>query len=502
MDIDRTNCPPQDNADELQEQESAEKIGFSEFNAKSGSNNENVAGENSLDCACDKPQIDGAVGKGKGGNCKKRQNYKNLSIVLGACMLVFTFFAGFFTNKFTQEKTARTVSEIVRIIDKTAVDYAESGKAADSDAAVRALVRQLLWYDEYAAYYSREQYNEVQAQSHGNYSGYGISLLQSDEKVYLYSVVGNSPADRAGMRRGDVLTGGKRKADDNFTVFSGIDDANAFFKDLSADEEITISIARGGESYQYDVKREGYVAAYVEYHDGEGSYLFRDENGGTPKGVWTDESEFSHLFTDRADTGYVIFSSFEGNAAAQLREVLDLMGKRGKTKLILDLRYNGGGDLNVMEQIIALMINGGNRYPYMYVQEKTRTTEYRLKDGYTHSLNGVTVLANYETASASECLMGAMLCYGDLVCSGGFSIADVVIEHNPVREDYSTYGKGIMQTTYPLSTGGALKLTTARILWPNNKTCVQGTGVAQTDLDNCKNGNDAILRAAEILGAK
>ena len=57
-----------------------------------------------------------------------------------------------------------------------------------------------------------------------------------------------------------------------------------------------------------------------------------------------------------------------------------------------------------------------------------------------------------------------------------------------------------MQTTYPLLSGGALKLTTARIYWPDKKTCIHGTGVVQTNPLNQVTDENAIARAIEILG--
>ena len=216
--------------------------------------------------------------------------------------------------------------------------------------------------------------------------------------------------------------------------------------------------------------------------------------------MWQKGDEFSYL---AEDTAYITFSLFEGGAAAQLEDALYKMAERGRDKLILDMRGNGGGYMDVLTDIAALLIDRSGSYTLTYVREKSDTEEYRVtSDKYTHDLTAITVLADGNTASASECLLGAMLCYGEDVCEAGFSLADIIIEYNAGRDNYSTYGKGIMQTTYMLSTGGALKLTTAQIFWPDNTTCVQDAGIVQTDPANCLNGDDAILRAAEILAGK
>ena len=81
------------------------------------------------------------------------------------------------------------------------------------------------------------------------------------------------------------------------------------------------------------------------------------------------------------------------------------------------------------------------------------------------------VLANENTASASECLLGVLVHYKELLKSE----SDVILEKN-AQNQYKTYGKGIMQTTYKLLSGGALKLTTAKIYWPDYKSSIHGVG--------------------------
>ena len=110
------------------------------------------------------------------------------------------------------------------------------------------------------------------------------------------------------------------------------------------------------------------------------------------------------------------------------------------------------------------------------------------------SITDVIVLANDGTASASECLIGALLDYGEK----GFSKERLILEKNDAGVA-RTYGKGIMQTTFSLSNGGAFKLTTARMLWPKTKTCIHKTGITTLPQNEVNAGDDAILRAREIF---
>ena len=89
--------------------------------------------------------------------------------------------------------------------------------------------------------------------------------------------------------------------------------------------------------------------------------------------------------------------------------------------------------------------------------------------------SAVYVAANVNSASASEALIGAMYSYGTV------SYADIYLTklgENTAR----TYGKGIMQTTFTNIGGGAVKLTTAQIYWPNG-TCIHGVGITENDSD-------------------
>lgn len=129
---------------------------------------------------------------------------------------------------------------------------------------------------------------------------------------------------------------------------------------------------------------------------------------------------------------------------------------------------------------------------------KNGATNFNLeKKGDNDYINQTVVLANKNTASASEALIGAMQFYG----AGGFNLDKLVCEYNGNRKDYSTFGKGIMQTTYSLSTGGAIKMTTAKIYWPDQETCIHDVGITPKNEKNCVNEGMALTRAIEILAS-
>ena len=105
-------------------------------------------------------------------------------------------------------------------------------------------------------------------------------------------------------------------------------------------------------------------------------------------------------------------------------------------------------------------------------------------------------MANENTASASECLIGAMLYYGKC-----FDVNKLIVVNNSLEDGIaSTYGKGIMQTTYSnLFTGEAIKLTTAYIFQPDKTTSIHGVGIKATLENSFTDDTLALNRAISII---
>ena len=152
----------------------------------------------------------------------------------------------------------------------------------------------------------------------------------------------------------------------------------------------------------------------------------------------------------------------------------------GKKNLVLDLRGNGGGSLDVMREIAGYLCKTTEKKPVVAIadygerREKFRAN-FNVYNEYFTDDSRICVLADNETASASECLIGAMLDYGTI------TYADVCL--SGLGESAKTYGKGIMQTTFYLNLlkGDAIKLTTAQIRWPISDTCIHDRGILSSD---------------------
>lgn len=391
-----------------------------------------------------------------------------LTIVLSVVFFCLSFAGGFFANYLFRGRTANVTYDIVSLMDNVGFIYdpitGEERAVTEKDVA-NALIDAFL--DDYAAYYTKEEYQEIVANGQGNYKGIGVAFYDLEDNV-VDVVMGNSPVHRNGMRKGDVIVWGKTE-NAQAIYFENAAEILYFLNACSDQDIITLSYKNSRGEYQITVQKESYITSYVTYYDSEKILTYQSSDGQSLNKTITDNLEI----TLPQDTAYIILDSFEGGAAWQISGALSFMKEQGKTKLVLDLRNNGGGFMDTLTEIASYFIdNGGKKESVVaYSEGKTGTEVFSTdKNNYSSFINSMAIIGNQSTASASECLIGALVTYGTL------DISSVIVEKNS-EGVARTYGKGIMQTTYGLLSGGAFKLTTARILWPDKATCIHGKGI-------------------------
>ena len=329
--------------------------------------------------------------------------------------------------------------------------------------------------DKYSTYYSAEEYADVKSAGEGNKSGLGVGLNTDDNKMLVVEVYGNSPAENAGVRVGDYIVAfGKTQTD--MTESGEFDDLSAFMQTLADEEKFCLRVLRNGEPLLLTAYKSKFVENYVYYRTNDRSYTFTGENALY---LTAGENVLSVLNDDAA---YIRLTSFNGNAAKQFALAMDEFRAEGRKHLALDLRGNGGGYLDIMQEIASFFCkNSRSSHPVVAVAKygSGKVEEFAASGNfYTRYFTAdshICVLADGNTASAAECLIGCMVDYG------ATSYADIcLISRGGVAK---TFGKGIMQTTYVLSLfkKDAVKLTTAEIRWPVSDTCIHGRGVLPED---------------------
>ncbi len=331
--------------------------------------------------------------------------------------------------------------------------------------------------DDYSGYYTKEEYAQIVRANEGNGTGVGLSIGTFDGRVRLTRVSGNSPAEKAGLRAGMYVF--RFGGDEKSLCEGGKDELASFIRGCGAEDEVLLEAGYdpdGSDAAVYSMKKgEGYALSECLYRDGERSLRFDPGHGyaETP----TADGGIEGL---PADTAYLRIDAFYGHAPEETVRALTYMKETGRTHLILDLRSNGGGYLSVFQEISAHFLRNAEGKAPVVAKAKFKSgkvVSYAAPandfGAYFTENSKIYILADEGTASASECLIGALVSYGTAAYSDIFLRGQ---ENGAAK----TYGKGIMQTNYEGPGGNVLKLTSAEIFWPNGRS-IHGTGVTKED---------------------
>ena len=407
----------------------------------------------------------------------KKEKTKTRRMVESILLSVAIFFGGMTTGWFLLEPEFRSLIKMKIAMD--AFYYQDVEDDVFFDAIFDAVNENVL--DEYSYYMSADEHKQYESEGEGNRSGLGIAFFVQDEngnaQMYISDVCGNSPAERAGVQVGDYLLGfGLSQTQLKESVI--FQDFSNFLSGLETGQVFYIKVRKGAQADApieiLSLAKEYYVENYVFYRTATSAYGFTGASAldmtevGTPLTCLGDE------------TAYIQLTSFNGNAAEEFQKAMDKFRADGKKNLVLDLRGNGGGYIKIARSIASYFCkNTTDKKPLIGVadyggyQEKFRA-DGNYYNNYFSSDSRICVLADVNTASASEFLIGAMIDYGTI------SYGDICLSE--LGGMCKTYGKGIMQTTYPLLLGGdVVKLTTAVMRWPISNHCIHGRGILVED---------------------
>ena len=276
--------------------------------------------------------------------------------------------------------------------------------------------------DVYSAYYPKEDMEELNEETEGEYAGIGCQLLAdpSDELITVTRVFKGSPAESVGIRAGDKIV----YVDDVYYSAYEMDEAVNVMRGEPGGT-VKVTVLRNLETIDFDVTREVIHINYVEHEILEGNI------------------------------GYVMVYDFLGNALEGFTQAIESFKAANVSGMIIDLRNNGGGLVDVCVDMADLILPEGvvvsmrDKYEY--------TEEYKI-DGEYYDVPMV-VLINEYSASASEILAGAIRDYeaGTLVGTKSF-------------------GKGVVQSVLEFPDGSGVKLTTASYFTPSGE-CIHDVGI-------------------------
>ncbi|SCJ73767.1 Probable CtpA-like serine protease [uncultured Clostridium sp.] len=290
------------------------------------------------------------------------------------------------------------------------------------NGAIKGMVEGL--DDPYSRYYTPEEYTESQQDAEGLYYGIGVvvSMDKDTHQLNIIKVYSDTPAQEVDLRKGDVIT--------------SVDGADLSGMELS---QIT-ALIKGEELSQVKltILRDGQTL----------------EKTLTRRQVTVDRVEW-HMMAD--NIGYIQISEFRGNALEKMEAAIAEMKDKGAKGIVLDLRDNPGGMMDIVVPIADMLLPEGL---IVYTEDVNGNRREEKSDAEMLNLP-LTVLINGNSASASEILAGAIQDYGVGTLIGT-----------------TTYGKGIVQSIMPYKEdGAALQITTSRYFTPNGRN-IHGEGIA------------------------
>ncbi|MCM1546483.1 MAG: S41 family peptidase [Clostridiales bacterium] len=418
---------------------------------------------------------------------KKGTRKKVLIALVALAIAVVFFFAGFAVSKLTIKYEVSSFEWAMKIVGENY--YKDVSAGGFLDGSLKGMVNEKL--DIYSAYYTAEEYSAVVASNSGKKSGVGISFTYVPENTHperreggilIESVVGNSPAYKSGLRAGEFIESASYSG--GTATFESRDDFTSFIDARADGEQFTLNSDRG----VYTVAKSGYTQSYCYMATADKQWTV-SYNGNSR--TISETVGGTECLPDGA--AYLRLDQFFGNAAYEMGELIEKFNAESCTSLILDLRGNGGGYVDVMCDISGIFTGQlQNSNPIamraVFKDGHTETSKVTKKFAAARCLPAgtkVSVLADNGTASASEALIGVLIDNG-VIDYGDIYISDFGEEYlkftGTENKDCRTYGKGIMQSTFVNpKTGEALKLTTAEIYWPKGNVSIHDVGL-NTDM--------------------
>ncbi len=284
--------------------------------------------------------------------------------------------------------------------------------------------------DPHTEYMSAEEVLEFTQSINRNFVGIGVQFLSDNGINMIEKVFRGSPAEKAGVLSGDII----HKIDGEIADGMNSDEIK---ERVMGDEgtDVTIEFLRQGEPVVITITR-GQISA----------------------------TSFGTVLED--GIGYLELYQFGEGSGTEVKGYLDDFVEQGVSRLIIDLRDNGGGYLTALADIASFFVPKGT---VVMKQEYAdgQKTEIQAQGGMYTNFNGIVILVNNNTASASEVLTMALKEQRDDVTVIGTK----------------TYGKGTVQITHSFNDGSALKYTTSKWISPN-EVWVNGVGIEPDETVN------------------
>ena len=311
------------------------------------------------------------------------------------------------------------------VFDKIRAEYVEP--VNDRDLVENAINGMLTGLDPHSSYMNAKSFRDMQVQTRGEFGGLGLEVTQENGIIKVVSPIDDTPAARAGVKAGDLIT--------------SIDGATV--QGLSLNDAVDKMRGPANSTIKLTLKREGVDTPVVLSMQREVIHI---------------QVVKSHL---EGEIGYIRLTSFNEQTDSGLRAAVSKLKAQAGDHLhgyVLDLRNNPGGLLDQAVSVSDDFLEQGEIVSTR-ARHADESQRWNAKPGDITGGLPVVVLTNGGSASASEIVAGALQDHRRAVVVG-----------------QKTFGKGSVQTVIPLPGNGAMRLTTARYYTPSGRS-IQGLGI-------------------------
>ncbi len=341
------------------------------------------------------------------------------------------------------------------VLERVRADYVDP--VTDDKLIETAINGMLSSLDPHSGYLNKKNFQEMQTQTKGEFGGLGIEVTMENGLVKVISPIDDTPAAKAGLQAGDLVTHIDGKPVTELTLNEAVERMRG-----TPGTKVTLTVRRGGISGQpFDVSL---TRAVIHIQ--------------------------SVRWEQRGTVAYVRVTTFNEQTQSGLDKALEDAEKQIGPKLegyVLDLRNNPGGLLEQAVSVSGTFLAPGKEVVSTRGRHKEDDQSYVAKGGDKTKGKPIVVIINGGSASASEIVSGALQDH-----------------HRAVVIGTKSFGKGSVQTIIPVAGGGAMRLTTARYYTPSGRS-IQDIGidpditVQQAKLQKVASGPG--IREADLKGA-
>lgn len=350
-------------------------------------------------------------------------NSEVIVIVLITC--VISLISGYFlttsilnTKTFKKETSSNKIDEFIDTYNDIVKDYyGDIDENKLFDGAISGMLDAI--GDVHTSVIGEDEQDNFNITLEGNYEGLGLEIANdASGNIVIMTVFDDTPASNAGLKPGDII----KSIDDKNATDITTAEFSSYVRN-SNKTNFNLIIIRDDQELNFDLVRKNVVLKSVES---------------------------KYFNKDGKKIGYIYVSIFAANTYNQFKEALDILEKENIDSLIIDLRDNTGGHLNVVSNMLSLFVDDSH---VIYQTKGKEKVEKTYSTGKENKKYKIVILSNNNSASASEVMMGSLK----------ENLNAVIVGEN-------SYGKGSVQELRTLSDGTQYKITIKNWLTPKGNS--------------------------------